>query len=390
MTGSVASDGPLRAGSPPPMTVYDVALLDLDGVVYVGPAAVPHAVSAIEAAGAAGMASAYVTNNASRPPAEVAAHLTDLGLSVEPTDVVTSAQAGARLLAERVPKGAPVLAVGGPGVSLALAERGLRPVTSAADGPAGVLQGFGPDVGWRLLAEGAYALARGVPWVATNTDLTIPTPWGTAPGNGALVDLLRRHSGREPLVAGKPEPPLVQESVQRTGAGHPLMVGDRLDTDIEGATRAGIDSLLVLTGVTGISDLVAAVPTHRPTLLGRDLRWLLREHPPVLAERGGWRCRRATAEVTADAVVLTVGKHCERVARADAGRLVAAVAASLAAADAVAGSAGVAEPAGAAEPAAGHGDALGPAARDDAALDVIRAAVVACWEHADRGGDPLA
>ena len=273
---------------------HDVALLDLDGVVYAGAAAVPHAVPSLRAAASAGMRLAYVTNNASRAPEVVADHLRGLGLSASPGDVVTSAQAGARLLAALVPVGSKVLAVGGPGLVAALAERGLHAVGSADDAPAAVIQGFDPGVGWPLLAEAAYALADGLPWVATNTDLTIPTGRGTAPGNGTLVAVLATTTGRTPVVAGKPEPPLMQESVERTGAHRPLVVGDRLDTDIEGADRSGLPSLLVLTGVTDVLGLLAAPPGRRPTHVGVDLRALLEPGTgPLLsqaaASAGGWR-----------------------------------------------------------------------------------------------------
>jgi HAD superfamily hydrolase (TIGR01450 family) len=277
---------------------HDVALLDLDGVVYVGAAAVPHAAEALaEARSAFGMRSVFVTNNAARPPAVVAEHLTELGVPARPADVVTSAQAGARMLVDLLPPGAHVLAIGGPGVTEALRERGLVPVTTVDDAVAAVMQGYGPEVGWKQLAEGSLAIARGLPWVATNTDRTIPTPRGRVLGNGALVAALRHASGVEPLVAGKPEPPLMRESVQRAGAQRPLVVGDRLDTDIEGATRSGIPSMLVLTGVTDWQDVLPAPPDQRPTMIGRDLRDLLRPAPQAQAQLAdGYvlgRCGRA-------------------------------------------------------------------------------------------------
>jgi HAD superfamily hydrolase (TIGR01450 family) len=275
---------------------YDVALLDLDGVVYVGPHAVPGATDALQQAGSAGMRLAYVTNNASRPPAAVAAHLRSLGVPARDDEVVTSAQAAARVVAELVPPGARVLVVGGEGLRVALGERGLVPVATSADAPAAVVQGFAPEVGWALLAEGAYALARGVPWVASNTDLTIPTPAGRAPGNGTLVEVLRLATGRSPVVAGKPETTMHREAVLRTGATRPLVVGDRLDTDIEGATRAGVDSLLVLTGVTDAAGLVLAPPHLRPTFVAADLGGLLQPHPPTRWD-DGWCCGQAVAVV---------------------------------------------------------------------------------------------
>lgn len=254
--------------------IYDVALLDLDGVVYIGEHPVDHAPEALSSARDAGMKLAFVTNNASRPPEVVAEHLVDIGVQAAPSEVVTSAQAAARVLAEKLEPGTKVLVVGGAGLEAALQEREFRPVRHLADEPAAVVQGFDPSVDWYSLAEGSYAVASGLLWVATNVDATIPTPRGRAPGNGALVDAVRTASGRDPVVAGKPEPPMHREAIARSGALRPLVVGDRLDTDIEGANAAGADSLLVLTGVTDAVELVLAPPRLRPTFVGADLRAL--------------------------------------------------------------------------------------------------------------------
>ncbi len=304
---------PLAEGSATPLAaVHDVALLDLDGVLYVGPDAVPGAPEAVLAASRAGLRAAYVTNNASRTPETVARHLRDLGVPAAPEDVVTSAQAAARLVADRVPAGSAVLVVGGDGLRAAVTDRGLRPVAEMADGVAAVVQGFAPDLGWRQLAEATYAVSAGLPWIACNLDATVPTARGTAPGNGALVGVVADAAGRRPdAVAGKPETPLHRESVERTAAERPLVVGDRLDTDIEGANRADTPSLLVLTGVSGPLELLAAAPQLRPTYLSADLRsGLLEPHPPVTRAGGGWRCGGVTVTVTGAAV--TVDGHGER------------------------------------------------------------------------------
>ncbi|MFJ3217215.1 HAD-IIA family hydrolase [Kitasatospora sp. NPDC086801] len=278
-------------GSEQPLTeAYDTALLDLDGVVYAGPHAIEHAVDALAAARTAGMRLAYVTNNASRPPRVVAEHLTGLGVPAEPADVINSAQAAARVVAEQVPAGAKVLVVGGPGLEEALAERGLVAVRSLAEEPLAVVQGYDPSVGWAQLAEAAYAVQQGLPWVASNTDLTIPTARGIAPGNGTLVAAVRAAAGVDPVVAGKPQPPMHRETVLRTGARRPLVVGDRLDTDIEGAFNGGVDSLLVFTGVTTPAQLLAAPAEHRPTYLSADLRGLLEPHPAVTSGADGFGC----------------------------------------------------------------------------------------------------
>ncbi|MDV9199611.1 HAD hydrolase-like protein [Streptomyces sp. Wh19] len=284
---------------------YDTALLDLDGVVYAGGHAIVHAVDSLGEARDGGMHLAYVTNNALRTPAAVAAHLTELGVPAEPADVITSAQAVARLMADQLPAGARVLVVGGEGLRVALRERGLVPVESADDEPVAVAQGYGgPDMAWGRFAEAAYAIARGVPWFASNTDLTIPSARGIAPGNGAAVEVVRIATGAEPQVAGKPLPPMHRETVLRTGAERPLVVGDRLDTDIEGAFNGGVDSLLVLTGVTDAAQLVAAPPEHRPTYVDADLRGLLTGQPEVAESGEGFGCGGWTASVRGDELVL--------------------------------------------------------------------------------------
>jgi HAD superfamily hydrolase (TIGR01450 family) len=285
-------------------TAYDTALLDLDGVVYAGGDAIAHAVESLGTAREHGMHLAYVTNNAARTPQAVAGHLTELGVPAEAGDVITSAQAVARLIADQVPQGARVLAVGGDGLLEALRERGLEPVSSADDDPAAVVQGYSPQVGWTQLAEASYAVNRGVPWFASNTDLTIPTARGTAPGNGALVEVVRIATGAEPQIAGKPQPPMHRETVIRTGAKRPLVVGDRLDTDIEGANGGGVDSLLVLTGVTDAALLLKAEPKYRPTYVDADLRGLLERQPEVAVAGDGFACGGWTASAGESALVL--------------------------------------------------------------------------------------
>ncbi|MGW6027196.1 HAD hydrolase-like protein [Streptomyces sp. NPDC055099] len=284
---------------------YDTALLDLDGVVYAGGHAIDHAVESLGTARSGGMHLAYVTNNALRTPDAVAEHLSELGIATGAADVITSAQAAARLVSEQVPEGARVLVIGGEGLRVALRERGLEPVESADDGPVAVVQGYGgPDMAWGRFAEACYAIARGVPWFASNTDLTIPSARGIAPGNGAAVEVVRIATGAEPQVAGKPLPPMHRETILRTGAERPLVVGDRLDTDIEGAFNGEVDSLLVLTGVTDGAQLLAAPPEHRPTYVDADLRGMLTGQPEVTPVEGGFGCGGWTASARGHELVL--------------------------------------------------------------------------------------
>ena len=280
------SSGPLLDG-------YDLVMLDLDGVVYIGGDAVPDADGHLHRARETGVHLAFVTNNASRTPDSVSDHLVELGVAAEPTDVVTSAQAAAHVLADRLEPGAKVFLLGGEGRRVALVAEGLEPVGSPADHPVAVVTGYGPDVLWRDIMRGAVLVRDGLPWVASNTDLTIPTADGEAPGHGVLVRMLQDFSGVEPVVAGKPQRPLLDETVRRVGGERPLMVGDRLDTDIEGAHNAGVDSLCVLTGVSGLADLVGARAELRPTYLAPTLAGLFEAHRVPVCEGdrvvlGGW------------------------------------------------------------------------------------------------------
>jgi HAD superfamily hydrolase (TIGR01450 family) len=270
---------------------YDLFIFDLDGVVYVGREPVPGAVPALARLRDLGRGLAYATNNASRRATEVADLLAGMGAPADPVDVVTAAQATAGVLADRLPAGSRVLVVGADALAADLAEAGLRPVRSAADGPVAVAQGYGPEVGWTQLAEGCVAVRAGAYWVATNGDRTLPSERGPLPGNGALVAALATALGREPdLVVGKPAPALFEQAAKRHAASAPLVVGDRLDTDIEGANRAGMPSLLVLTGVTGAADLLDASAARRPTYLAADLGGLFdrADAVPILDGAAGW------------------------------------------------------------------------------------------------------
>ena len=184
-------------------------------------------------------------------------------------------------------------------------------MTTAADQPAAVLQGYTPDLSYSMLAEGGLAVTAGALFIASNADSTLPTPRGRQPGNGSLIQVIATATGRVPLIAGKPEPPLHAEAVARTGARHPLVVGDRLDTDIESAVRSGADSLLVLTGVTHPLDVVLASARHRPTYLAEGLAGLLGPHPEVTVSGGifscgGWHVTTGGGQVTATGTGATI------------------------------------------------------------------------------------
>ncbi|WP_246669995.1 HAD-IIA family hydrolase [Arthrobacter zhaoguopingii] len=281
---------------------YDAVLSDLDGVVYAGPHAIAGAIEALTKLLEVGVKLAYITNNASRSADEVAAHLRSLGAPARGDQVFGSALAGAELLAGLVPAGSKVLVTGSRTLADAVRSHRLIPVDSAEDGPDAVIQGFSPELGWRDLAEASYAIAAGAVWVATNTDMSIPQARGIAPGNGSLVAAVAAATGTRPVVAGKPEAPLFTTAARHLGSERPLVVGDRLDTDILGGNRAGMDTALILTGVDTVRTALAAVAAERPTYLLPDLGGLYEPYPPVTADDGAYRCGTDSARVEAGAV----------------------------------------------------------------------------------------
>ncbi|MCE4024348.1 HAD-IIA family hydrolase [Microbacterium sp. Au-Mic1] len=295
-----------------PLTDVDVVLADLDGVVYAGAGAIPHAIESLKKVEASRRLG-YITNNASRTDASVAAHLSELGLTVAPNEVVTSPQAAMRLVSTLIPAGSTVLVVGGEGLVDEVHKAGFRVTRSADDAPAAVVQGFAPEVGWKDLAEAAFALKLpedegGIPWIATNTDWTIPQSRGVAPGNGTLVSAVHTAIGRLATVAGKPETPIFEEAVARFGAKHPLFIGDRLDTDIAGASRAGIESVLVLTGIDRPKHLLAAAEGSRPTYILGDLRELDEPYPSTQIKGDTVTVRGASVRVDGpDITILSEG-----------------------------------------------------------------------------------
>jgi glycerol 3-phosphatase-2 len=283
---------------------HDLVIFDLDGVIYLIDKPIDGASAAVEKLRAAGTPVAYATNNASRRAADVAALLTGMGVQAAPDEVLTSAGAAAAVLAQRLPAGSAVLVVGAEALRAEVRDAGLQVVETADDKPAAVVQGYGPDVGWRVLTEAALSIRAGAIWIATNTDRTLPSPRGPLPGNGSLVAVIRTALDREPdVIVGKPEPALFTTAASLSHSTKPLAVGDRLDTDIQGAVGAGMPSLLVLTGVSGPADLLDAPPQQRPTYVAADLSGLFRPAsesalPVDGDDLGGWHLDRRDNGVT--------------------------------------------------------------------------------------------
>ncbi|WP_461666124.1 HAD-IIA family hydrolase [Gordonia sputi] len=257
---------------------YEALLLDLDGTVFAGKEPTHGARGTLDALD---LPQIFVTNNASRRPNEVAAHLASMGFSATEDQVVTSAQTAARLLSEHVQPGSRALVLGTDGLAQEVREVGVGVARSADDRPAAVIQGFSPDTNWSTLSEAALAIRAGALWIATNTDATLPSERGLLVGNGSLVAAVANATGAEPLVAGKPAAPLMADAMKRSGVTNSLVVGDRLDTDIQGAHSVGLDSALVLTGVSTPKDLLLAPPEQRPSHVIEDLTGLLDDESSV-------------------------------------------------------------------------------------------------------------
>lgn len=287
--------------------VYDTLLADLDGVVYEGKHAIEPAPTVINALQSTGVKVGYVTNNSSRKPETIADQLRGFGISVEADQVIGSAQTGVELLATLIEPGAKVLVVGGEGLRSRVVEGGFELVDSADEKPAAVIQGFAPDVSWKHLAEAAFSIQNGAKWVATNQDWTLPQDRGLAPGNGTLVSAVHTAVGILPVVAGKPEPAIFETAVRELGALKPLFVGDRIDTDIIGANNAGIDSVLVMTGVSTRKEVLGIKLEGRPKFIIEDLGELTKSYQLPIRTKLGYKCGKSEVELLGNKVRVTAG-----------------------------------------------------------------------------------
>jgi len=249
-------------------TGYDVVLFDLDGTIYRGDAAIPEAPEAVARIRAAGVRPVFVTNNSSRTQAAVAAHLAAVGIPATPDEVETSAIATARRLAARGSR--KVFVIGEDGLLDALRDADVEVVGEGETSVDAVVVGFDRGLDYPKLRQACLLVQRGAALVATNADASFPAADGLWPGAGALLAAVEATTGRTAEVIGKPAAPLLEAALERGGGGVPLVVGDRLDTDIAGAAGLGWDCLLVLTGVTTRADLGAGDP--RPTFIADDLR----------------------------------------------------------------------------------------------------------------------
>lgn len=286
---------------------FDSVLFDLDGVIYQGDQAIDRAVLAVNRVSDLNIKVGYITNNSSRRSETIAEQLIGFGIGASPEQIVGSAKAGVKLLAKKIEAGQKVLVVGGDGLRHEVQHQGFVVVDRAQDQPAAVIQGFSKDVSWRELAEASFAIQNGAVWVATNQDWTIPVEQGIAPGNGTLVGAVHTAVGILPEFAGKPFGPIFAEAKTQLSIERPLMVGDRLDTDIRGARAAGFESAVVMTGIATRKELLGAKPEDRPDYLFENLDALFVDYDLPKKTKRGFRSGAAAVELLGNKVMVTDG-----------------------------------------------------------------------------------
>lgn len=234
----------------PLLDSYDNVLLDLDGCVWLGDAATPGAAEAVSELRAAGKRLSFLTNDASRAPEDYVRKLWGLGMQAALEEVVTAGAALQYALAERHPGRAYV--IGSDAVFRHVAEAGQRILNGHAPSTeADILVVAGhDDFDYRELREGVQAVLAGADMIAANRDRTFPMQDGPWPGSGAIVAALEYATRRTATIVGKPATQIFRTALDRLNGGRTLVVGDRLDSDLEGACAAGLEGAIVLTGVT--------------------------------------------------------------------------------------------------------------------------------------------
>jgi glycerol 3-phosphatase-2 len=255
---------------------YDSFLLDIDGVLMRGEEAIPGAPEAVERLRGEGVPRVFMTNNSARTPDEVAARLSRVGIAASPDEVVTSALATADVLSRDGV--ARAFLVGERGVRDALNDAGIEVVDGEPDEVDAVIVGWDRSADYARLRRAALLVERGARLVATNADAAFPAEDGLWPGAGALLSVVTVTTGADADVVGKPRPAMFVAARERASGRRPLVIGDRLDTDIAGAAALGWDSLLVFTGITSTLDLEGA--DVRPTYVRDDLSALHQDLPP--------------------------------------------------------------------------------------------------------------
>lgn len=252
-------------------------ILDMDGVLWEDNTPLLDMPAFFQALAAIQLPVVYATNNGTRTVSMYVERLAKFGVPAEPWQVVNSAIATADYLSQQFPGGGPVFVVAETGVLEALAERGFYPVPPDAplESALAVVAGMDRQATYAKLSEAALLIRAGKPFIFTNPDRTFPTSRGLVPGAGSFLAFLQAATGVMPTIIGKPEPYLYNFAMQRLGTtpAETLAVGDRLDTDILGAQRAGCPNVLVLSGVTTLAEAQSWLP--QPDLILPNLADLL-------------------------------------------------------------------------------------------------------------------
>ena len=286
---------------------FDLLLADLDGVIYEGSKAITNAIDSVNSLTERGVQVGYVTNNSSRKSQTIADQLTGFGLNAKADDIISSGQTAVELLQNKVPAGSKIYVVGGEGLRSRVEAAGFEIVSSSDENPAAVVQGFAPEVSWKELAEASYSIQKGAIWIATNNDWTLPQERGIAPGNGTLVSAVHTAVGQFPIVAGKPDPAIFKTALNVFANRTALFVGDRLETDMLGASNAGVKSALVLTGISTKKDVLAAKVGERPDYILETLADLIVDYPDLKETKRGWKCAEAEVELLGNRVLVVSG-----------------------------------------------------------------------------------
>lgn len=249
-------------------------ILDMDGVLWRGSQPLLDMPPFFAALADLGIPVVFATNNGTRTVSDYIAHLAGFGVLAQAWQIVTSAIATADYLYKEFPQGGPVFIVAENGVTAALAEKGFFSA-SPEDGPLAVVAGMDRSINYEKASQATLLIRAGKPFIGTNPDLTFPMPAGQVPGAGAILALLEAASGVRPVMIGKPEPLLYRFAMERLGTRpeETLAVGDRLETDILGGTRAGCPTVLVLSGVTSAAEAARWQP--QPNLIIPNLADLL-------------------------------------------------------------------------------------------------------------------
>ena len=252
-------------------------ILDMDGVIWKGDAPIGDLPATFNRIRERGLKFVFATNNGTKTPEDYQVKLRELGVEVEPWQIVTSALGIAFMLTQKYPRGTKIFMIGEDGIRVALEEKGFE-ILSTEDAPQAQVFVMGIDrtINFMKVAEATLLVRAGIPFYTTNTDKTFPTPRGEIPGSGSWLSVITSATGIEPIIAGKPFPFLMELALERLGTTkeETLVVGDRLETDIAAGQSVGCPTAFVLSGVSTMAQADEWMP--RMDVIADDLSALVR------------------------------------------------------------------------------------------------------------------